>query len=499
MAKDRLKSYRAKREPGATPEPGVDGRGSGQAGGEGARFVIQEHHARRLHWDLRLERDGVLVSWALPRGIPLDPEQNRLAVHTEDHPLEYLTFQGEIPKGQYGAGTMTIWDAGTYEAEKFTGSKVVATFHGEKLRGRYALFHTRGDDWMIHRMDPADPDREPLPGVIEPMKATLARLPEDDENWAYEIKWDGVRALAYCEPGHLRLVTRNGKEVAHRYPEIRGMLEQLGAREALLDGELVAFDEEGRPSFQRLQRRIHVESDAAIRRLRESTPVTYMAFDLLHLDGRSLMGLPYEERRAKLEALELAGERWQTPAYHRGDGAALLEASRKQGLEGIIAKRLGSAYVPGKRTRDWLKVKNVRGQEVVIGGWVPGKGRREGELGALLVGYFERDGKQRRLRYAGKVGTGFDASELRMLRERLAPLERDTSPFEGRQPEKGATFTEPELVCEVEFAEWTRAGTLRHPSYKGLREDKAARDVVREEPADPPAAQAGPDAPAADA
>ena len=486
MPEDRLKDYRAKRKRGATPEPGVDGKGAAGADGEGARFVVQEHHARRLHWDLRLERDGVLVSWALPRGIPLDPEQNRLAVHTEDHPLEYIDFHGEIPKGQYGAGTMTIWDTGTYEAEKFTADKIVATFHGERLRGRYALFRTRGDDWMIHRMDPPDPGREPLPGVIEPMKATLATLPEDDEGWAYEIKWDGVRALAYCEPGHLRLVTRNGKEVAHRYPEVRGILEQLGAREALLDGELVAFDDEGRPSFQRLQRRIHVESDAAIRRLRESTPVTYMVFDLLHLDGRSLMGLPYEERRAELEALELAGPHWQTPACHRGDGAALLAASRERGLEGIIAKRLGSPYVPGKRTRDWLKVKNVRGQEVVIGGWVPGKGRREGELGALLVGYFERDGKQRRLRYAGKVGTGFDAAELRMLRERLAPLERDDSPFEGRQPEKGAAFVDPELVCEIEFAEWTRAGTLRHPSYKGLREDKPARDVIREKPAEPP-------------
>ena len=486
MPKDRLKAYLAKREPGATPEPGLAGDAAGAGKGEGARFVVQEHHARRLHWDLRLERDGVLASWALPRGIPLDPEQNRLAVHTEDHPLEYLSFQGEIPKGQYGAGTMAIWDAGTYEAEEFSAGKVVATFRGERLRGRYALFRTRGDDWMIHRMDPPDPGREPLPTKLEPMKATLARrLPEDDEEWAYEIKWDGVRALAYCEPGHLRLVTRTGKEVARRYPEVRGILAQLGLREALLDGELVAFDDEGRPSFQRLQRRIHVEGEAAIRRLRESTPVTYVAFDLLHRDGRSLMGLPYEERRAELEALGLEGERWQTPAYHRGDGAALLAASRERGLEGIVAKRLGSPYVPGKRTRAWLKVKNVRGQEVVIGGWVPGKGRREGELGALLVGYFERDGEQRRLRYAGKVGTGFDAAELRALRERLEALRREGSPFEGRQPERGAIFAEPELVCEVEFSEWTRAGTLRHPSYKGLRDDKPARDVVREEPAEP--------------
>jgi bifunctional non-homologous end joining protein LigD len=486
--RERLRAYRAKRRGGATPEPGVEAADApgpereARSGGRSApRFVVQQHHARRLHWDLRLERDGVLKSWALPRGIPLDPGRNRLAVHTEDHPLEYLEFEGEIPAGEYGAGTMTVWDSGTYEAEKFTAEKVVATFHGERLRGRYALFRTRGEDWMIHRMDPPERPREPLPTKLEPMKATLARLPPDDEGWAYEIKWDGVRALAFCEPGHLRLVTRTGRDVTRRYPEVRGILGQLGAREALLDGELVAFDERGRPSFQLLQRRMHVESEAVVRRLRESIPVTYVIFDLLHLDGRSLLELPYEERRRELEALGLDGERWQVPRYHRGNGAALLAASRERGLEGIIAKRLDSPYRPGKRGRDWLKIKNVRGQEVVIGGWVPGQGQRRGRIGALVVGYYERDGEERRLRYAGKVGTGFSEEELGMLAARLGPLRRRTSPFEGRQPPKEAIFVEPELVCEVEFSEWTRAGTLRQPSYKGLRDDKPARDVVREE------------------
>jgi len=209
--------------------------------------------------------------------------------------------------------------------------------------------------------------------------------------------------------------------------------------------------------------------------------VTYVIFDLLHLDGRTLVELPYEERRAELEALGLDGDSWQTPSYHRGDGGALLAASRAQGLEGIVAKRLASPYRPGRRGRDWLKVKNVRSQEVVIGGWLPGKGRREGELGALLAGYY--DGEE--LRYAGKVGTGFAARDLRLLRERLEPLARKASPFSGRQPEKGARFVEPELVAEVEFNEWTNAATLRHPSYKGLRDDKPARDVIREEPAEP--------------
>jgi bifunctional non-homologous end joining protein LigD len=378
---------------------------------------------------------------------------------------------------------MTIWDSGTSEAEKWEGNKVVATFHGERVRGRYALFQTRGKDWMIHRMDPPEAGREPMPRDIEPMKATLARLPGDDERWAYEIKWDGVRAIAYCEPGHIVLESRNLRDITKGYPEVRKIVEALGGRSAVLDGELVTFDEHGRPSFQRLQRRMHLASEAEIRRRAGEIPVVYMIFDLLYLDGRSLMPLPYEERRAELEGLGLQGDAWQTPAYHRGDGAALLQASRERGLEGIVAKRLGSAYVPGRRSRDWLKVKNVRGQEVVIGGWLPGKGRRQGELGALLVGYYEDDGGEPRLRYAGKVGTGFAEADLRMLRERLAPLERESSPFEGRQPQKGAQFVEPRLVAQVEFAEWTNAGTLRHPTYQGLRDDKPAAHVVREEPA----------------
>ena len=473
---DRLETYRKKRSPDKTPEP------AGEAAGAGAgadRFVIQEHHARRLHWDLRLERDGVLVSFALPRGVPQDPDENRLAVHTEDHPLEYLEFHGEIPKGQYGAGRMTIWDRGTYEAEKFEERKIVLTFAGERVQGRYALFQTRGDDWMIHRMDPPPREREPLPARIEPMKATLAKLPADDEGWGYEIKWDGVRAIAYCEPGRLRLESRSLREITKQYPEVGGITRALGSRTVILDGELVAYDDEGRPSFQRLQRRMHVASASEVRRRAGETPVTYVIFDLLYADGESLIGLPYEERRARLEALELEGESWQTPAHHRGDGAALLAASKQQGLEGIIAKRLTSPYRPGKRSREWLKVKNVREQEVVIGGWLPGKGRREGELGALLVGVYD-DGD---LRYAGKVGTGFAARDLALLGKQLEPLKRAESPFTGRQPQRDSIFVEPELVAQVEFAEWTNAGTLRHPSYKGLRDDKPASEVIREEPA----------------
>ncbi len=474
--KQKLARYREKRSFDRTPEPG--GTPSGDAAARDNRFVIQEHHARRLHWDFRLERDGVLVSWALPRGVPDDPEHNRLAVHTEDHPLDYIDFAGEIPKGQYGGGKVTIWDAGTYEAEKFEPDKVVVRLQGKRVSGRYALFRTRGEDWMIHRMDERPADVDPFPERIEPMKATLAELPGDDRGWGHEIKWDGVRAIAYCAPGHLTLESRSLREITRQYPEVGAILLELDGEPVVLDGELVAF-ERGRPSFQRLQRRMHVASDAEVRRRMGDTPVTYVIFDLLYAGGESLLDRPYEQRRERLEALRLDGESWQTPTYHRGDGAALLAASRAQGLEGIVAKRLDSPYRPGKRGRDWLKIKNVRSQELVIGGWLPGKGRREGELGALLVGYHDEG----RLRYAGKVGTGFDAADLKLLRERLARLESDASPFEGRQPERGARFVDPKLVAEIDFGEWTNAGTLRHPSFKGLRDDKPAAEVVREEPA----------------
>ncbi len=481
---ERLGEYRDKRTFDKTPEPSGAARRpkkrAASAKAAGNRFVVQEHHARRLHWDLRVERDGVLVSWALPRGFPDTPDENRLAVHTEDHPLEYLAFEGDIPAGQYGGGKMTVWDTGTYQAEKFTADKVVLRFDGERVHGRYALFQTRDSDWLIHRMDPPDAGRDPVPEDLVPMAATLSTLPRGDGGWGYEIKWDGVRAIAYGEPGRLRLVSRNLRDITAQYPEVGPLARDLGARHVVLDGELVAFDPDGRPSFQRLQPRMHVKSESEIRRRRQDTPVTYVIFDLLYVDGRSLLSRPYEERRSELEGLDLSGPSWQVPAYQRGEGRAFLAASRERGLEGIVAKRLASTYQPGRRSPDWLKVKNVRRQEMVIGGWVAGQGRREGELGALLIGYYADDDGEPRLRYAGKVGTGFDATALRLLREKLEPLRTDESPFTGRQPQKDAVFVEPKLVCDVEFSEWTGSGTLRHSSYQGLRDDKPATDVVRE-------------------
>jgi bifunctional non-homologous end joining protein LigD len=356
-APERLREYRRKRDFGRTPEP----EGAEEAVAAAGRFVVQQHDATNLHWDLRLEHDGVALSWALPRGVPQLPDRsaNRLAVRTEDHPLSYLDFEGEIPAGEYGGGTMSIWDSGTYSAEKLCDDEVIAEFDGQRMRGRYALFQTRGKNWMIHRIDPPlDPEREPLPEEAKPMLYRRGKLPRDPEDWGFEIAWGGLRSMLWCEPGHILRSRSRGlePETVAVFPELRQIARALGAVEALLDGEIVVLGEDGVPDRKRLRARKRAGSEAVAKRLARSSGAVIMLSDLLFCDGRDLTGEPYSTRRSALKALGLAGTAWQTPAYHRGDGEALLAAARQRGLDGIVAKRLESPYREGRRSPDWIKV-----------------------------------------------------------------------------------------------------------------------------------------------
>ncbi|UTI62726.1 DNA ligase D [Paraconexibacter antarcticus] len=491
-----LQEYDAKRDFGRTPEP--SGGEAADGGAAALRFVVQEHSATRLHWDLRLERDGVLVSFALPGGLPVEPGENHLAVRTEDHPLRYLDFHGEIPKGNYGAGTMTIFDTGTYDVLKWEeGRKIEVHLHGTREDARFALFpiakKPSGPEWMIHRMDPpADPGAEAMPATIAPMLAQLAKaLPpkREQDRWAFEVKWDGVRAVCHSVPGRLGLRSRAGNDITAQYSELARLNRALGHHRVILDGEIVVLGPDGRPSFGALQQRMHVTKDAARRRHAKESPVTYMIFDLLWQDGHPLTGRPYLERREALAALGLADERWKVPEHVVGHGDALLAAAKEQRLEGIIAKRLDSTYEAGRRTGSWRKHKLLQRETFVIGGWVPGEGRRRERIGALLIGVRDAGGG---LRSAGRVGTGFGEVELERLAGLLGPLEQEDSPFvdaeRGRSASakipRTAVFVRPELSCEVEFLERTATGQVRAPSYKGLAEAAAGGAVDGPAPAD---------------
>jgi bifunctional non-homologous end joining protein LigD len=350
-----LDEYRRKRDPARTPEP-VPRRGTGSVKGKGNSFVVQEHHATALHWDFRLERDGVLVSWAVPKGIPPDPKVNHLAVHTEDHPLEYATFEGTIAEGEYGGGNVTIWDRGTYETQKWSDREVMVVLDGERTQGRFVLFQTGGKNWMMHRMDaPERPDWQPLPDKPAPMLATAGDLPKG-RGWSFEMKWQGERALARADGGRITLTSRSRADITARYPELRELGASLGTTQVLLDGVLVAFGEDGRPSKAAAKRRAGAASAAAVRRLARTDPVAYLVFDLLHIDGRPLLELPYRDRRDLLAQLDLAGAAWQVPPAFDGTGSAAVRESVKQELAGVVAKRLNSPYTPGRRSPDWVVV-----------------------------------------------------------------------------------------------------------------------------------------------
>jgi DNA ligase D-like protein (predicted ligase)/DNA ligase D-like protein (predicted polymerase)/DNA ligase D-like protein (predicted 3'-phosphoesterase) len=458
---DRLTKYRGMRDATKTPEPVPSAK---PTVGQGNTFVIQEHHARRLHYDFRLERDGVLVSWAVPKNLPETTAVNHLAVHTEDHPLEYGSFEGTIPKGEYGGGKVIIWDAGTYDTEKFNEDEVIVTLHGQRISGRYALIQTNGNQWLAHRMK--DQHVFDFDGLA-PMLAThgsVAKLTASQ--WAFEAKWDGYRLLVDADHGEVRLRSRSGRDLTDEFPQLRSLAADLGEHHAVLDGEVVALDASGVPRFSEMQNRAR------------ATHIEFRAFDLLYLDGRSLLRAKYRDRRKLLETLASAGG-LNVPDLLSGDGAEALEYSRKRQWEGVVAKKRDSTYQPGRRSASWVKDKYWNTQEVVIGGWRAGEGGRTSGIGSLLIGIPAAEG----LHFAGRVGTGFTERDLTNLKKTLAPLHTNESPFNARlstQDAKGVTFVKPTLVGEVRYSEWTSDDRLRQPSWRGLRPDKEPGEVVRE-------------------
>lgn len=506
-----LGPYLAKRSADKTPEPMPSSADAATDAAENtaSRFVIQEHHARRLHYDLRLERDGVLVSWAVPRGVPETGAENHLAVMTEPHPMEYLDFHGEIPKGQYGAGTMTIWDVGTYTTEKWRDDEVIVTLQGRDAgpvgEARLALIRTSGEgeksQWLLHRMarEPAAPPRRahhrpsasPARGrpaadgegdaVIAPMLAT-ASTPDSarraTRRWStpwVEFKWDGIRAIGSWDGRRLRLTARSGTDITDRYPELSDVDAGFGPVPCVVDGEIVALDASGRPSFSRLQNRMHLASPGEIRREMTRTPVQYFLFDLLSHGGTDATPLPLAQRRELLEAVasDTIEEISVPPVVD--DLEVALATAEELNLEGAVVKDPASPYRPGQRSEQWLKVKRTHTLEVVIGGIRPGKGGRTGQIGSLLVGIPGPDG----LRYAGRVGSGFSERTLRVLDDALAPLRSEADPFVGTPAADAgdALWVRPRLVAEVEFAELTPDGVLRHARWRGLRSDITAENL----------------------
>jgi DNA ligase D-like protein (predicted polymerase)/DNA ligase D-like protein (predicted ligase)/DNA ligase D-like protein (predicted 3'-phosphoesterase) len=478
---DALSTYRSMRDAGKTPEPVPH---TAPVTGNDNFFVIQEHHARRLHYDFRLERDGVLVSWAVPKNLPDTPSVNHLAVHTEDHPLEYGTFEGEIPKGEYGGGKVIVWDSGTYEAEKFrdpgvNGEKaldgkgsdkgeVIVTLHGRRITGRYALIQTNGKNWLAHRMKE---QAEPRASDLAPMLSTEGSVQKlKKTQWAFEGKWDGYRVLVDADHSRLNVRSRRGRDVTGEFPQFAALAADLADHHVILDGEAVALDNDGVPSFSEMQNRAR------------STRVEYWAFDVLYLDGRSLLKAKYSDRRRILEALAEGGG-LIVPDQLPGDGPEALEYARKRRWEGVVAKKRDSTYQPGRRSASWIKDKLWNTQEVVIGGWREGEGGRSSGIGALMLGIPDPGNPAGGLQFVGRVGTGFTDKALKSLKAQLKPLETDESPFNARlstQDAKGVTFVRPELVGEVRYSERTSDGRLRQPSWRGLRPDKSPDEVVWE-------------------
>lgn len=500
-----LNEYRRKREFSRTPEPEP-----ALQEGEGRRFFIQRHSARRLHYDLRLEMQGVLKSWALPHGPTLDPAMKRLAVHVEDHPMDYGNFEGTIPSGNYGAGQVTLWDRGTYEwlgpktpAQQYEAGDLKFRLHGRKLLGEFALVRTKqskGKDWLLIKKkdfavrpgwDPESDIRSILPGrpdlsklegaraaampaTVAPMLAILGEqksMPIGTD-WLYEVKWDGVRALIFVEKDRVRILSRKGTSIEKQYPELLTIAESLEADSAILDGEIVCFDENGAPSFQLLQNRIGA-GPKAVPMLAQAQPAAYFAFDLLYLNGYDLRQTPLVERKQLLSSILQPNTAFRYSEHFIGKGEELLEAVRAKGLEGIIAKNAFSRYET-KRSRDWVKIKVVNQQDFVICGLIEGE---RDYFGALALAVME----DRKLVYVGNVGSGFTQESLKSVYEKLKPLIVTKSPLRAVPKDIGkVTWVRPELVCTVRFNSWTDDNRLRAPVFLGLRNDQTPEECVRE-------------------
>ncbi len=520
-----LKEYAQKRHFDKTPEPGPE-ENPAAASTRGGFFCVQRHDATRLHYDFRLQVGGVLVSWAVPKGPSLDPARKSLAMKVEDHPFDYGTFEGNIPEGNYGAGSVMLWDTGDYavlgeesaEAQLERGD-FKFELHGTKLHGSWAIVRMKnrgkGNEWLLLKKKDefATPDYDidqfawsvatkrsqdeiasnveqvglsEIPGAqkakmplgVGAMLATAVTEPPEGDQWLYEIKWDGIRALCFLRDGELEIQTRAGNRCEDKYPEIAGLPKLVNAKQAILDGEICVLDENGRGSFSLIQPRIMANA-TAIPRLAEETPATLFLFDALYIDGYDLRGASLDHRRRVLNALVKAGDQVRLSEPYETSGAQMFEAARQMGLEGVVAKDRRSKYEGGRSIR-WLKAKVLHEQEFVIGGFT--KGERE-FFGALVLGAYI-DGK---LQHAGQVGTGFDSKKMKVIYDRLAPLVSKTCPF-AQKPKpsiKGVTWVRPETICEIRFLEWTPDQHLRAPVFIALRDDKPAKEVVKEAPVDP--------------
>jgi bifunctional non-homologous end joining protein LigD len=510
-----LTEYRRKRDFRASPEP----KGRREKSG-GPIFVVQRHAASRLHFDFRLEINGALASWAVPKGPPEERGEKRLAIHVEDHPLDYANFEGEIPKGNYGAGQVQIWDRGTFEvegpesaAEQVERGDLKFALHGQRLRGRFALVKMRnskrGNEWLLIRKTDAEAGESAaesvagngirranlraggvqieafgdLPGAkkaamldqVAVELATLADKPFSSPDWLFEIKWDGERALAFIRDGEVELRSRSARNITAEYPELRELAKRVNARKAILDGEIVVLDESGRSEFARIQPRFGVSNPP--RSLQEKAPVTYYAFDLLYADGYDLRGVSLEQRKEELRRILSPSERVRFSDHQVEEGIELFEVAKQQGLEGIIAKRRDSVYA-GRRSPQWLKFKIVRDTDVVIGGFTAPRKTRD-HFGALLMGLYD---DQKQLEYIGSVGTGFTQESLDRTFKTLSQLKVVESPFrDAPRLKESITWVKPELVARIKYGNWTNDRKLRQPVFMGFQEDREPRDCRLED------------------